>query len=90
MGAKEAFDTKLEYLIQMVKIYGGFSIPLDWFEYAQPSKESKSNKNGIHEYGTTFTILRLEKEYSKQLKQRLDAEGIKLEYMGNGYYFSRF
>ena len=77
MGTQDIFEKKLAYIISMTKTEKIFQIPLSWWEYAAPTTaDSKTNLHGIHECGTVFKILRLDKEFESQYYKRLNEEGI--------------
>lgn len=73
----EEFEKKSAYLIKMVLIYRMFSIPSSWWEYADCDQSAKND--GTHRPGTSFNIIRLDKAFSKQFKELLKANRIKVE-----------
>jgi hypothetical protein len=54
---KNTFYKKINFIIKMVRVYSMYSVPEDWFDVAIANKDhTKTNKNGLHEYGTSFKI----------------------------------
>ncbi len=88
MTVQEIFEIKLNYLIQLTRNYKSFRIPLSWWEYAAPTnKDVKVGKNGMHEYGTSFTLVRLDKEFNDIYTKKLKEANIKFSKLSNGILY---
>ncbi len=54
---KNTFYKKIIFIIKMVRVYNMYIVPENWFDVAIAKDDhNKTNKNGIHEYGTSFKI----------------------------------
>ena len=77
METQEIFEKKLAYIISMTKTEKIFQIPLSWWEFAAPTTvDPKTNVHGVHESGTIFRVIRLDKEFENIYYDRLGKEGI--------------
>lgn len=71
----------------MVGFYSLMKVPNDWWDYAYTDKPA--TKTGLHEYGTTFKIIQLHKQYEKQYLKELDEAGIKTSVAKDGITYSK-
>ena len=84
---KETFLKKIQFILNMVKIYGFYRIPKDWWNIATTNQNIDPKKNKVHEYGTTFVIERLDQKYNKEYQQILNKCLIKVKEDNVGIYY---
>jgi hypothetical protein len=76
---EQVFEIKLNYIIKMTQAFGAFIVPFSWWEYAavQNKENEKVNNFGLHEYGTSFCIERLDIKFNLLYMKKLRAANIK-------------
>lgn len=75
---KKTFYKKINFIIKMVSIYNKYIVPEDWFDVAIAHNDhTKTNKNGLHEYGTSFKIESLISLYETEFNNILSNYHIK-------------
>ena len=83
---EQVFDVKLNYVIRMTQAFGTFVIPFSWWEYAtvRNKENEKVNNFGLHEYGTSFYLERLDIKFNLLYMKKLRAFNIKPTILKNG------
>lgn len=82
------FHKKIQYILQMVAMFGQFNVPKDFFIITRVRNEGEKNKSGqIHGYGTTYEMFRLDEMYKEELKQYLDSTNTVMKENKKGIYF---
>ena len=84
---KNIFLKKLSFVIRMVVCYGAYNIPLDWWNVAVPHKDMKAKNSRIHEIGTFFRMVRLDKMFSEEFHAILKSCNIQVIENKTGIYF---
>lgn len=85
---KATFHKKIQYILQMVGMFGQFNVPKDFFIITRVRNEGEKNKSGqIHGYGTTYEMFRLDEMYKEELKQYLDSTNTIMKEDKKGIYF---
>lgn len=75
---KKTFYKKINFIIKMVSVYNKYIVPEDWFDVAIANNDhTKTNKNGLHEYGTSFKIESLISLYESEFNNILSNYNIK-------------
>ena len=75
---KKTFYKKISFIIKMVRVYNMYIVSEDWFDVAIANNEhTKTNKNGLHEYGTSFKIKSLMSLYESEFSNILSNYHIK-------------
>ena len=75
---KKTFYKKINFIIKMVRVYNTYIVPEDWFDVAIANNDhTKTNKNGLHEYGTSFKIESLISLYETEFNSILSNYHIK-------------
>lgn len=82
------FHKKIQYILQMVAMFGQFNVPKDFFVITRVRNEGEKNKFGqVHGYGTTYEMFRLDEMYKEELKQYLDSTNTIMKEDKKGIYF---
>lgn len=82
------FHKKIQYILQMVAMFGQFNVPKDFFVITRVRNEGEKNKTGqVHGYGTTYEMFRLDEMYKEELKQYLDSTNTIMKEDKKGIYF---
>lgn len=85
---KATFHKKIQYILQMVGMFGQFNVPKDFFIITRVRNEGEKNKSGqVHGYGTTYEMVRLDEMYKEELKQYLDSTNTTMKEDKRGIYF---
>lgn len=83
---EQVFNIKLNYVIRMTQAFGVFIIPFSWWEYAavRNKENEKVNNFGMHEYGTSFYLERLDVKFNLLYMKKLKAFNIKPSIIKDG------
>lgn len=82
------FHKKIQYILQMVAMFGQFNVLKDFFNITKVRSEGEKSKLGqTHGYGTIYEIVRLDKMFEKDLKQYLDSTNTIMKEDKKGIYF---
>lgn len=85
---KATFYLKIQYVLQMVSMFGKFNVSKDFFNITKVRSEGEKSKLGqTHGYGTIYEIVRLDKMFEKDLKQYLDSTNTIMKEDKKGIYF---
>lgn len=69
---------KIIFIVKMVSIYNTYIVPDDWFDVAIANDiHTKTNKNGLHEYGTSFRVESLINIYKSDFNNIINKYHIK-------------
>lgn len=86
---KATFYLKIQYILQMVSMFGKFNVSKDFFTITRVRSEGEKNKHGqTHGYGTTYEMARLDKMFEEDLKQFLDSTNIIMKEDKKSIYFT--
>lgn len=83
---EQVFNIKLNDVIRMTQAFGVFVIPFSWWEYAavRNKENEKVNNFGMHEYGTSFYLERLDVKFNLLYMKKLKAFNIKPSIIKDG------
>lgn len=82
------FHKKIQYILQMVAMFGQFNVPKDFFVITRVRNEGEKNKSGqVHGYGTTYEMFRLDEMYKDDLDRYLKATSVTMKEAKKGIYF---
>lgn len=85
---KATFYLKIQYVLQMVSMFGKFNVSKDFFNITKVRSEGEKTKLGqTHGYGTIYEMVRLDKMFEKDLKQYLDSTNTIMKEDKKGIYF---
>lgn len=85
---KATFYLKIQYVLQMVSMFGKFNVSKDFFNITKVRSEGEKSKLGqTHSYGTIYEMVRLDKMFEKDLKQYLDSTNTIMKEDKKGIYF---
>lgn len=85
---KATFYLKIQYVLQMVSMFGKFNVSKDFFNITKVRSEGEKSKLGqTHGYGTIYEMVRLDKMFEKDLKQYLDSTNTIMKEDKKGIYF---
>lgn len=85
---KATFYLKIQYVLQMVSMFGKFNVSKDFFNITKVRSEGEKSKLGqTHGYGTIYEMVRLDKMFEKDLKQYLDSTNTIMKEDRKGIYF---
>lgn len=85
---KATFYLKIQYILQMVSMFGKFNVSKDFFNITKVRSEGEKSKLGqTHGYGTIYEMVRLDKMFEKDLKQYLDSTNTIMKEDKKGIYF---
>lgn len=85
---KATFYLKIQYVLQMVSMFGKFNVSKDFFNITKVRSEGEKSKLGqTHGYGTIYEMIRLDKMFEKDLKQYLDSTNTIMKEDKKGIYF---
>lgn len=86
---KATFYLKIQYVLQMVSMFGKFNVSKDFFNITKVRSEGEKTKLGqTHGYGTIYEMVRLDKMFEKDLKQFLDSTNITMKEDKKSIYFT--
>lgn len=78
---------KAYLIIRMVYLNGSMTYENDYFMVAIPNNDEKLNKQGVHEYGTSFVYKSLLELYSRDFREIMNQYGIEYKQVKRSHVF---